>query len=148
MPVVRFAVHDDLSQIMELYSILIPNDLKRDEKHLQEVWHDIMNHQDRYRYVVAEEGGGILSTCNIAVVPNLTRSARPYAVIENVITHPDARRRGLGRACIMEAVEFARENGCYKVMLLSGSERKEAHAFYESLGFSGTKKKGFVMELL
>jgi GNAT superfamily N-acetyltransferase len=64
--------------------------------------------------VVAEEDGRLLSTCNIAIVPNLTRSARPYAVIENVVTRSGARRRGLGRACIMKAIEFAKENGCYK----------------------------------
>lgn len=48
----------------------------------------------------------------------------------------------------MKAIEFAKEMGCYKVMLLSGSHRTEAHGFYESLGFSGTRKKGFVMEML
>jgi ribosomal protein S18 acetylase RimI-like enzyme len=65
---------------------------------LNKVWHYIMTNQDRYRYVIVEENGRILSTCNIVIVPNLTRAARPYSVIENVITHPEARRRGFGRA--------------------------------------------------
>lgn len=148
MAITRFAEPGDLDQIMALYRILIPNDLKEDAQRLDQVWQDIMSHPDLYRYVVAEEDGVILSTCNIVIVPNLTRAARPYAVIENVITHPDARRKGFGRAAMMKALEFAREMGCYKVMLLSGSHRLDAHRFYESLGFSGSKKKGFVVEYL
>jgi len=146
--ITRFAEPGDLGQIMELYRILIPDDLKEDPERLEKVWKDIMSHRDRYRYVVAEEDGRLLSTCNIVIVPNLTRSARPYAVIENVVTRPEARMRGLGRACLTKAIEFAKENGCYKIMLLSGSKRLDAHKFYESLGFSGDKKKGFVIEYL
>lgn len=148
MPITRFAKPEDLEQIMALYRFLVPDDFEADPQRLGEVWQDILDHQDRYRYIVTEEDGVILSTCNIAIVPNLTRAARPYAVIENVITHPDARRKGFGRATLMKAIEFAKEMGCYKVMLLSGSHRTEAHGFYESLGFSGTRKKGFVMEML
>lgn len=147
MAVTRFARSEDLEQILALYRFLNPDDPGVDQEPVSEAWQDIMNHRERYRYVVAEEDGRILSTCNIAIVPNLTWGARPYAVIENVVTHPEARRRGLGRSCVMKAVEFAREKGCYKVMLLSGSERTEAHSFYESLGFSGTRKKGFVLYL-
>jgi|GEM_PF-1943875 len=85
----------------------------------------------------------------------VTRFARPgdldqildlYRILNPDDIEVDA-GRNLGRACIMKAIEFARENGCYKVMLLSGAERTEAHRFYESLGFSGTGKKGFVMRL-
>ena len=148
MPEIRFAVHKDLDGIMALYRLLIPNDLKEDPERHKAVWKTIMANQDIYRYIVAEEDGVILSTCNIAIVPNMTRSARSYAVIENVITNPDTRRRGLGRKTINMALDFAKEKGCYKVMLLSGSQRVEAHKFYESLGFSGTKKKGFVIEYL
>lgn len=147
MFVTRFAKYEDLNQIMALYGHLNPDDPRADAQRLKEVWQDIMSHPELYRYVVTEENGMILSTCNIVIVPNLTRAARPYAVIENVITHPDARRKGHGRATLMKAVAFAKESGCYKIMLLSGNQRTEAHKFYESLGFSGSKKKGFVMNL-
>jgi hypothetical protein len=72
--------------------------LKGDAERLKQVWHYIMTNQDRYRYVIAEENGKILSTYNIVIDPNLPRAARPYAVIDNVITHPEARRRGFSRA--------------------------------------------------
>ena len=39
--------------------------------------------------------GQLVASCNLAVIPNLTRGGRAYGVIENVIT--DAAHRGQGR---------------------------------------------------
>ncbi len=91
-------------------------------------------------YFVAEEAGTLAGSCNITIIPNLTRGGRPFAVIAY-------RRRGIGRSLIEMAVAYAKESNCYKVQLLSGSERTGAHRFYESLGFSGNRKKGFDMRL-
>jgi GNAT superfamily N-acetyltransferase len=74
---------------------------------------------------------------------NLTRQQRPYAVIENVITHQDYRKKGYGTLVMEKAVDYAKRENCYKIMLLSSSSRKDAHQFYERLGFDGSSKKGF-----
>ncbi len=55
--------------------------------------------------------------------------------------------QGLGRKVMKMAIEFARENNCYKVILQSASFRKEAHQFYKNLGFDGESKKAFIMKL-
>jgi GNAT superfamily N-acetyltransferase len=78
-------------------------------------------------------------------VPNLTRGARPYAVIENVVTHPDLRRTGLGSSVLQELLSRCWEAGCYKVMLLSAAERGAAHEFYERNGFDKHAKQGFII---
>ncbi len=130
---------------MDLYEILHPEDAIGSLAHLKTVWDEIMNNQERYRYVVVEEEEKIIATSNITIIPNLTRTGRPYAVIENVITHPDFRRRGFGRTTFQLLLEFAREHNCYKVMLLSSNKRKEAHEFYKSLGFSNDAKSGFAI---
>ena len=48
---------------------------------------------------------------------------------------------------INKAIETAKKNNCYKVILLSGIARKEAHQFYENLGFSSETKKAFDMRI-
>ncbi len=68
---------------------------------------------------------------------------RPYALIENVVTHPEYRRMGHGTAVLQAAMQAARDHGCYKVMLLTGSKRPSTLRFYESVGFNANEKAGF-----
>lgn len=52
-----------------------------------------------------------------------------------------ARRLGVG-AALMDAVEaWARERGAHGLRLVSGETRLDAHAFYERLGFTATKRQ-------
>lgn len=139
----RFACYEDLEGIMDLYEVLNPGDAIASVEQLKRVWEQVMSNPELYRYAVVEEDGKLLATSNITIVPNLTRAGRPYAVIENVVTHPSARRRGFGRETMELLMDFAKEKDCYKVILLSSSNRIEAHRFYESLGFDGDAKRGF-----
>ena len=85
--------------------------------------------------LVAEVGGCLASSCTLCIVPNLTHAARPFGVIENVVTHSDYRRRGLGHAVLAAALDTAWAADCYKVMLATGSQRPETLRFYERAGF-------------
>lgn len=96
--------------------------------------------------LVAELAGEPAGTADVLVAPNLTHHAKPWAIVENVVVAGRARRRGVGTALMGEIAEIARAAGCYKVMLLSGSERVEAHAFYAALGYRITSK-GFKLYL-
>ena len=71
-------------------------------------------------------------------------------MIENVISHPDYRRKGYGKAVIKKVVNFVKDKNCYKVMLLStASNQKEiAHKFYENIGFDGDTKKRVLYKIL
>jgi GNAT superfamily N-acetyltransferase len=40
-------------------------------------------------------------------VPNLTRGGSPYALIENVVTHHDFRKRGFGKQILNFALAAA-----------------------------------------
>jgi GNAT superfamily N-acetyltransferase len=67
-------------------------------------------------------------------------------VIENVVTHASYRRRGIGAKVIRTLVDLCWERGCYKIMLMSGVNRAQVHAFYESLGFDKSAKQAFSMK--
>lgn len=83
--------------------------------------------------------GKLVGTCTINLCANLSWSGRPYAIIENVIVAPNQRRKGVGKAVLRFAQDFAKEAGCYKVALMTGSRNPETLKFYEEAGFVGNK---------
>jgi ribosomal protein S18 acetylase RimI-like enzyme len=143
MPEVRPARAEDLDGLRALLAELHAEDAPWDEDAARGALAAILaDPRRRLLLAFAEEdngGGGApraAGTVDVVVVPNLTRGARPYAVIENVVVAARFRRRGIGRALMDAAVAHARESGCYKLQLISGGARGEAHRLYEAAGFS------------
>lgn len=141
----RNAISEDLPAILDLYRVLQPTDpiLDPHDETVRRHWMMIF-HDSRLRYFVTESEGGIVSCCTLTLVPNLTRSMRPYGIIENVVTAPDFRKRGCATSTLRAALEEAWREGCYKVMLMTGSIREETLRFYEKAGFQRGIKTGFV----
>src|SRR5262245_7341057 len=83
------------------------------------------------------------STCMLVVCPNFTSSARPFALLENVVTPHDHRKQGYGRWVVQHAIEAARQRGCYRVSLMTGSRREETLRFYEGAGMQRGAKTAF-----
>jgi GNAT superfamily N-acetyltransferase len=90
-------------------------------------------------------GDALIASCNLAVIPNLTRGGRSYGVIENVVTHAGHRGQSHGQAIIWHAIEQAWAGGCYKVVLTTSRKDPAVWAFYERCGFDGADKRAFVI---
>jgi GNAT superfamily N-acetyltransferase len=140
---IRKAEDGDFDRIIGLYRQLQPSDPVLSDGTDRAVFAEILRSPWLSLFVL-EDDGLIQASCYLNVVPNITRSARPYAVIENVITEATARRRGYGKRVVSHALQEAWAAGCYKVMLQTGSNREATHAFYRACGFSGDLKHAFV----
>jgi GNAT superfamily N-acetyltransferase len=143
--VARFAAHSDLDGVLRLYKELRPHDPDLTARNADVLWRELLG-QPHIRVVVAEAEGCLASTCMIALIANLASDGRPFAVIEHVVTLQQFRGRGLARAVVQCALDFAWSRNCCKVMLLSGMQRPDAHRLYESLGFRGDIERGFVIK--
>lgn len=135
---IRPAVQGDLPALLALYRHLNADD--------PQIPADIAT--ERFAGIIARPGMTVLigvsgealtSSVTLVVIPNLTRHGAPYALIENVVTHAEYRKRGHARALIRHAFASAWQQGCYKVMLLTGSKDQETLAFYEGCGFTQDK---------
>jgi GNAT superfamily N-acetyltransferase len=141
---IRPAAVADLDQVLALLAHLHEHDLPApDPAVLARTWAQILE-CPLLHCLVAELDGRPAGTCLLAVVPNLTRGARPFAVIENVVAHPSARGRGLGSKLVRHALDLAWEKGCYKAMIQTDPFRPGIDAFYERLGFVRGVKNALV----
>jgi len=135
----------DLPALLALYRHLHASDDPRPpDGELHALWQTILADPAQV-YLGGFLGDDLVASATAAIVPNLTRGARPYAVIENVVTRADVRGRGHGSAVIQAMLEECWARSCYKVMLLSASTRDAAHAFYEANGFDARSKQAFVI---
>ncbi|HEX3134067.1 MAG TPA: GNAT family N-acetyltransferase [Planctomycetota bacterium] len=137
-------IDEEPDALLELYRHLhLTDPTPVTGERLREVWRQIRA-DPNLLYVLAEVNGLPAATCTLTIVPNLTHGARPYGVIENVVTHPDLRRQGLGTAVLKAACEQAWNRSCYKVTLTTGRTDPGVHAFYAAAGFVTGVKTAYV----
>ena len=140
---IREARGDDFEGLMVLYAQLQPLDPVLEDGSDRRVFDRILGADDLHLFVL-EEQGDLSATCYLNVIPNITRRASPYGIIENVVTLETLRNAGRGKQIIGHALDFAWARGCYKVMLQTGSRREATHNFYKACGFRADDKFAFV----
>ena len=134
----------DLSDLLALYEHLHSSDTPLPAKSVAHaVWNELMS-SPNYRYYGAFLNEQLVSSCTLTIIPNLTRSCRPYGLIENVVTHASHRRKGYAKALLTAALADAWTAQCYKVMLLTGRKDEATSRFYEAAGFDRHAKQAFV----
>ena len=165
----RKAVDADLKGILALYCELQPLDPQLGDMRALQTFQTILHRPgldiyvaERYesgdrsqvklpgRETVGEQNssedrsGKIVGSIYLNVIPNLTRNASPYAVIENVIVSGHHRGQGIASGLMRFVLSEAWAAGCYKVMLQTGSKSASVHTFYKHLGFSAKTKTAYL----
>ena len=112
-------------------------------EHLRKTWNTIIQ-DENHHIIVNIIDGKIVSSCVCVVIPNLTRNVRPYAFIENVVTHREYRGNGYATQCLDYAKGIAEKENCYKMMLLTESKKESTIKFYERAGYNSSDKTAFI----
>lgn len=133
----------DLADLAVLYSHLHEDEESASIEILQDTWDQILATSGLY-YFGLFLGDQLVSSCNLSVIPNLTRHCQPYGLIENVVTHKLFRKQGHGTAVLQHALLRAWREDCYKVMLMTGRVNEETCRFYERAGFRRGEKAAFI----
>ena len=100
-----------------------------------------MNARDDAVLLVAEDADrGVLCGSLLAVAcGDFCGSCAPFMLIENVVTHSDYRRQGVGRRLFEEIERWGRERNVRYGILCSANTRSAAHEFYPAIGYEEIK---------
>jgi len=88
----------------------------------------------RYRTLLADVDGKVCGMIGTLAHPTYEHND-PSGRILALVTLTTARRRGIGRALIASAEKAFAQKAVTRVSLETGFARKDAHQFYESLGY-------------
>jgi len=135
---IRPITAEDLPQLLALYRHLSPHDPPCPPARATDNLARFLRY-DGSAILVGVKDNIFVTSCVLVVVPNLSRSGNPYALIENVVTHADHRNRGYATQILDAACERAWAEECYKVMLMTGSKQAATLRFYLKAGFAQTK---------
>ena len=137
---VRRASAGDAAAIYSLYRQLVSNPaVSISPEHLQR-----LSKSKHHFVLVAEKRNQVRGTVLLSLCEDIMFNTQPFAVVENVIVDQAARCQGIGAALLLEVEAQCKASDCPKIMLLSSSQRTEAHQFFERQGFTGGAKLGFV----
>jgi GNAT superfamily N-acetyltransferase len=143
MPTARIAQAADLDGLLDLFVASEVSPTARSHDAAERIWAAILL-QSGVTVFVADAGVRLAATCMLITAPNLLRSGRGHAFLENVVTHPDFRGQGYGRAVVQAALAQAWTEDCHHVLLQSGRADPRVHRFYESCGFEPGVRIGYV----
>jgi ribosomal protein S18 acetylase RimI-like enzyme len=141
--IVREASASDLGAVYALYGDLHDGDGLADPA-ARAAAKEALSANPGAHLFVAEADGELVSSCVLFVLPNLSRGARPFGLIENVGARRDRRNRGHATAPLGHVLAFAWEAGCDKVMLVTGRSEPAVQWLYRRTGFLPGAKAGYV----
>jgi GNAT superfamily N-acetyltransferase len=130
---IRPAEERDAAQLAELMTQLgYPTSTKEMAERMRHISRD-----QNFKTFLSVEGGEVRGMIGLCVSPSYEHNTRNGRIIALTV-HERCRRLGIGRELVGFAEDFFTREGVGRVAVTSHSRRKDAHKFYESLGYTLT----------
>jgi GNAT superfamily N-acetyltransferase len=130
----------DLNQLANLYDDLFWEKTNLISMHETFEW---IQSNPNYIVLGAKMDDNLVASLTGILCPVMMGQCRPFMFIESVIVSHNYRKLGIGRRLMEEIERIAREKNCYLIQFVSSDHRKEAHQFYEAIGYNVDKVRGF-----
>lgn len=128
--IVRMLADDELGSQRERYEDPLPDSY---------VWaFEQIDSDPNHELIVAELNGEVVGTLQLTFLPSISFQGGLRAQVESVRVDTKCRGKGIGSELMKWTLERAKVRGAHVVQLTTHSSRKEAHHFYERLGFEGS----------
>jgi ribosomal protein S18 acetylase RimI-like enzyme len=125
--IVRLLADDELGKTREQFTDPLPQSYI-------DAFHKI-EQQVGNSLIIAMDNDEVMGCLQLTMIPGIARFGAMRAQIEGVRVDRHYRDNGVGESLFRYAVEEAKANSCHLVQLTTDKNRKDAHRFYERLGF-------------
>ena len=131
------AILKDIPQLCQLLSSLFEQEIEftADEKMQTQGLQTIILNQEIGHVLVLKETDKVVGMINILYTISTALGAR-VGILEDMVISKEYRSLGLGSKLLKFAIEFAKEDGCKRLTLLTDADNTSAHKFYTEKGFS------------
>ena len=135
MPVIRKITMDDAPAVCEIayQEMGYESNLELVQTKIQRL------DSEREAVFVAEEESQVIGFVHVERYEVLYFES--MANILGLAVRKNFQKNGLGKKLLLEAEKWAMENGIYLMRLNSGVSRKNAHGFYEHMGYTSEKEQ-------
>ena len=130
---IRDATMDDYNIVFEFIEKLWTYN-SYDKSAIRKVYQEVLDSADTFAFLLFE-GIKAVGFCHGAYINTFWLSGKT-CYLSSIITLEEERRKGHGATMMNHAKKLAEQQGCKGIILDSGMQRTDAHAFYENYGFS------------
>lgn len=88
----------------------------------------------------AGDGGAPIGLATVHLRHTINHEA-PIAQLTLLVVDESQRSRGVGRALVEAAEQWAHAQGCHRIVVTTALQRADAHAFYERIGYRHTGRR-------
>lgn len=96
--------------------------------------------------LVARQAERVVAMVGLLYTISTALGAR-VALLEDMVVHPSVRGQGIGSGLLQYAADFARQQGCRRITLLTDASNQQAQRFYRRLGFTASTMVPFRLRL-
>ena len=132
----------DLPQMVELLGVLFTDEaeFQPDPGKQKRALETILGNPTIGRLFVAREGKRVVAMASLLYTVSTAEGGKA-ALFEDLVVHPDERKRGIGEALLKHVVDQARAEGVMRITLLTDMQNERAQAMYRRVGFVGSPMK-------
>jgi len=138
----------ELSQLSELLGILFEQEAEftPDRDKQERALSTILNDPKVGRIFVAREGERVVAMASLLYTISTAEGGKA-ATFEDLVVHPEYRRRGIGASLLKFVIEEANKHGVLRITLLTDMQNERAQALYRRQGFTGSPMRPMRLKL-
>src|SRR5438067_167779 len=142
------ATAKDLPQLVELLGVLFTDEaeFQPNAEKQRRALEAILANPQIGKVFVAREGKRVVAMASLLYTVSTAEGGKA-ALFEDLVVHPDERKRGIGEALLKHVVAAARAEGVLRITLLTDMQNERAQAMYRRAGFVGSPMKPMRMKI-